>query len=190
MSVAPPAGKPTMMRTGRDGQACARAMREAAGNAAAPAARLKNVRRRIFMMLPPQSAARVADARNPAGAQWEQTMPDLWGGGSGFRRHEDMKRHHRRTSCNRDVIIVRRPLARLLELSSYLAGGPEKRTGALCCENVQDLAFEALPTCGHEENKTSGEGGKRRNGDTTRGDADTGVKRVRVTECGAHHGRS
>ena len=29
MSVAPPAAKPTTMRTGRDGQACARAMREA-----------------------------------------------------------------------------------------------------------------------------------------------------------------
>src|SRR3954447_3238513 len=66
MSVAPPAGKPTMMRTGRDGQAWARAIRGIAGNAAAPAAKARNVRRGKSMMRPPQSA-------HPADMQSDRT---------------------------------------------------------------------------------------------------------------------
>src|SRR3954470_11830124 len=57
MSVAPPAGKPTMMRTGRDGQACACAMREAAGSAAAPS---RNVRR-FMMPLPVCATSRMCN---------------------------------------------------------------------------------------------------------------------------------
>src|SRR5262249_43828031 len=42
MSVPPPGAYPTMMRTGRDGYACAQAIGDAAGSAAAPAARCRN----------------------------------------------------------------------------------------------------------------------------------------------------
>ena len=80
MSVAPPAGKPTMMRTGRDGQACARTMREAAGNAATPKARCRNVRRGSFMDSPSRSA--LYRGRAIQQAQWGETMPVLQGGGS------------------------------------------------------------------------------------------------------------
>src|SRR5262245_63198135 len=41
MSVAPPAAKGTMMRTGRAGYACAQAKRDTVGSAAAPAARCR-----------------------------------------------------------------------------------------------------------------------------------------------------
>src|SRR5215470_691150 len=52
MSLAPPAGKHTIQCTGRAGQFCARAMRGAAGTAAADAARCRNVRRASFMGVP------------------------------------------------------------------------------------------------------------------------------------------
>ena len=50
MSPAPPAVKPTMIRTGRVGYACALAMRDAAGSAAAHAARCRKFRRGSFML--------------------------------------------------------------------------------------------------------------------------------------------
>src|SRR5262249_46258441 len=53
MSDGPPGGKPTMMRTGRAGKACAQAIREAAGSAAAPAARCRKFRRGSFHFAPP-----------------------------------------------------------------------------------------------------------------------------------------
>src|SRR5262245_45944547 len=53
MSVAPPGAKPTMMRTGRVGYACAQANREMAGSAAAPAARCRKFRRGSFIFEPP-----------------------------------------------------------------------------------------------------------------------------------------
>src|SRR5262245_49521260 len=53
MSVAPPGAKPTMMRTGRLGYACAQANREMAGSAAAPAARCRKFRRGSFIFEPP-----------------------------------------------------------------------------------------------------------------------------------------
>src|SRR5450631_441387 len=56
-SLAPPAGNPTMMRTGRVGYACARAMHDMVGSAAAPAARCRNWRRGIFIALLPLTAA-------------------------------------------------------------------------------------------------------------------------------------
>jgi hypothetical protein len=42
-----------MMRTGRDGYACAEAKREKPGSAAAPAARCKNWRRGSFIVASP-----------------------------------------------------------------------------------------------------------------------------------------
>jgi hypothetical protein len=45
---APPAVRPTMMRTGRIGYACARAIRDTAGNTAAPAARCRTVFNHVF----------------------------------------------------------------------------------------------------------------------------------------------
>src|SRR5882724_409054 len=55
-------------------------MRGTTGNAAAPAARRRNVRRRNFMTLPPQSAPRYGHAIRPD-AFWEQTTPALRAGG-------------------------------------------------------------------------------------------------------------
>src|SRR5215471_3894439 len=49
MSLTPPGANGTTMRTGRVGYACAQAMRDAAGSAAAPAARCRKVRRGSFM---------------------------------------------------------------------------------------------------------------------------------------------
>jgi hypothetical protein len=49
MSGALPAGKPTIIRTGRVGYACAQEMPERAGSAAAPAASCKNLRRGSFI---------------------------------------------------------------------------------------------------------------------------------------------
>src|SRR5438067_2714 len=57
-------------------------MRGAAGNAAAPTAQRKNVRRGNFMMLPPQSARRRGDAIQPDALQ-EQITPVMSGGGRG-----------------------------------------------------------------------------------------------------------
>src|SRR5262252_6729220 len=48
MSVALPAVKPTMMRTGLDRRSCARAIRDTDGSAAAPAARCRKFRRGSF----------------------------------------------------------------------------------------------------------------------------------------------
>jgi hypothetical protein len=48
---APPAAKPTIKRTGFVGYACARAIRDTAGSATAPAARCRNRRRGIFITL-------------------------------------------------------------------------------------------------------------------------------------------
>src|SRR5262249_45748348 len=54
MSGKPPGAVAATMRTGRVGEACAGAMRDKAGSAAAPAARCKNVRRGSFSLnLPP-----------------------------------------------------------------------------------------------------------------------------------------
>src|SRR5262245_47944814 len=49
MSVALPAVKPTMIRTGLDGRSCARAIRDTAESAAAPAARCRKFRRGSFI---------------------------------------------------------------------------------------------------------------------------------------------
>src|SRR4051812_49272391 len=65
MSVAPPAGKPTMMRTGRDGQACACAMRETAGNAAAPSRNM----RRFMMPLPVCATSRMCNPECAVGIE-------------------------------------------------------------------------------------------------------------------------
>jgi hypothetical protein len=43
MSVVPAAGKPTMMRTGRDGYVCAQAIRDTAGRATAPRSTQKSL---------------------------------------------------------------------------------------------------------------------------------------------------
>src|SRR5262249_8374764 len=53
ISVPPPGAYPTITRTGREGYACARAVRETAGSAAAPAARCRNRRRGSFISIPP-----------------------------------------------------------------------------------------------------------------------------------------
>src|SRR5215470_10737367 len=53
MSAPPPGGKPTTMRTGRDGYACAHAKRDTAGSAAAPAARCRKFRRGSFISILP-----------------------------------------------------------------------------------------------------------------------------------------
>src|SRR5262249_22403986 len=53
VSNAPPGGNGTTSRIGRVGYACAQAMRETAGSAAAPAARCKNLRRGSFILNPP-----------------------------------------------------------------------------------------------------------------------------------------
>src|SRR5215813_5274688 len=53
MSVALPAVKPTMMRTGLDRRSCARAIRDTDGSAAAPAARWRKFRRGSFILNPP-----------------------------------------------------------------------------------------------------------------------------------------
>src|SRR6516164_11185845 len=50
MSVAPAGPTGTIKRTGRDGYACAHAIRETAGSAAAPAARCRNCRRGSFIL--------------------------------------------------------------------------------------------------------------------------------------------
>jgi hypothetical protein len=50
VSVAWPAGKGTMMRTGRVGYASAQANRGRVGSAAAPPAKCKNVRRGSFIL--------------------------------------------------------------------------------------------------------------------------------------------
>src|SRR5205823_2957877 len=49
MSVPPPGASPTMMRTGRAGYVCARAVRARTGSAIAPAVRRRNLRRASFM---------------------------------------------------------------------------------------------------------------------------------------------
>src|SRR5262245_11477055 len=53
ISVPPPGAYPTITRTGREGYACARAVRDTAGRAAAPAARCRNRRRGSFISIPP-----------------------------------------------------------------------------------------------------------------------------------------
>src|SRR5262245_9642776 len=68
MSVAPPAASGTIRRTGRVGKACARAIRDAAGSAAAPAASCRTYLRSgsfIGIILPD----RVLHARNRARAR-------------------------------------------------------------------------------------------------------------------------
>jgi len=52
MSRAAPGGNPTTMRTGRDGYFSALAIRDAAGNATATAARCRNRRRANAMAFP------------------------------------------------------------------------------------------------------------------------------------------
>jgi hypothetical protein len=52
MSCTPPAVVPTITRTGRVGYACALAMRDRVGGAAAPTARCRNLRRGSFMAWP------------------------------------------------------------------------------------------------------------------------------------------
>src|SRR5215510_2293999 len=63
MSNAPPAVNPTTMRTGRDGYACAQAMRPAAGPAAAPPAKCRNRRRASFIAFPRGSLVIQASAQ-------------------------------------------------------------------------------------------------------------------------------
>src|SRR5262245_36309481 len=53
MSIWPPGGNGTIMRTGRDGKVCSHAIRDTAGSAAAPAARCRNCRRGSFIFEPP-----------------------------------------------------------------------------------------------------------------------------------------
>src|SRR6516165_10830958 len=78
-SAGPPAAKPTMMRTGRVGYACAHATRDTAGSAAAPAARRKNFRRGSFMLNPPSLVS---------------LFDHLVGAGEQHRRHVQPERLH------------------------------------------------------------------------------------------------
>jgi hypothetical protein len=50
MSIPPPAGAPTIIRTGRDGYVSAAASRDITGSMTAPAVRLRNRRRGTFMI--------------------------------------------------------------------------------------------------------------------------------------------
>src|SRR5713101_2554201 len=65
VSAPPPGGNPMIQRSGRDGYACALAIRDRAGRAAAPAARCRNCRRGSFM------ASAISRDRTFGMSRWE-----------------------------------------------------------------------------------------------------------------------
>src|SRR4029077_7066861 len=79
MSEALPAAWPTMIFTGRAGYACALAMRDTTGSAAAPAARCRNLRRESFILnLPLASDHSITSSARPSSGS--ATVAECLGG--------------------------------------------------------------------------------------------------------------
>src|SRR5262245_52450043 len=125
MSVGPPAAKGATTRTGRVGYACAFAIRDTAGSAAAPAARCRNCRRGSFMTLPPYASAMMNS---------RCSLDHLFSAGEQQGRHGDAERL-RCGQIHHQLVLGRR-------LHRQLAG-----TGAL--EDAVDIAGCASKYVGH-----------------------------------------